>query len=111
MLKNNSEIHVWSDLNEKQQSQQQQQKPLNYNSNTNINNQNFVSSNPNIEVFDNFNFDNEDNSMEYVSIDSCQECDRNSIDLIEKLGNLNSFSARLYKEIRLILFKRKWSIR
>jgi hypothetical protein len=110
MLKNNSEIHVWLDLNEKQQSQQQL-KPPNNNSNANINTQNFVSSNPNIEIFDNINFDNEDNSMEYVSIDSCQECDRNSIDLIEKLGNLNSFSVPLNKEISLILHKRKWSIR
>ena len=87
MLKNNSETHVWSELNEKQH-QSQQPKPLNYNSNTNINNQQNGASNSNIEMFDNVNFDNDNNSMEYVSIDSCQECDRNSIDLIEKLGIL-----------------------
>lgn len=102
MLKNNSEIHVWSDLNntclndkQNQQHQKQQlhQRVHNYNSTTNLSNKvnspNSATNNKtnSIEMFDNINFDNEEGSCEYASIDACHEIDRNSLDLIEKLGS------------------------
>ncbi len=40
-----------------------------------------------IEIFDDVNYDNEESNCEYAAIDLCHEVDRNSLDLVEKLGS------------------------
>ena len=62
-------------------------------------------------MFDDINYDTEDNSCEYAAIDTCHEIDRNSLDLVERLGSgqFGDVYRGTYKKVcfffKYILFK------